>query len=299
MNKEGYVINIQPYSLHDGPGIRTSVFLKGCPLRCKWCSNPESQKSKPELAFNISKCIGIKECSRCIDSCKYEAIKISTNNEIGIERDLCKECHNCLSSCPSNALSSYGNLISVCEVLKVVERENVFYERSGGGMTLSGGEPLFQADFAIELLAEAKKRRIDTAMETCGYTEWGNLERACKFLNTIIFDIKCIDEDKHKKFTKVSNKNILSNFIKLCDKFPGLPKLVRTPIIPGFNDNEEDILEIVNFIKEKSNVKYELLTYHRLGQPKYSYLGREYPMEKSILDDEKISYLKSIAKIDQ
>lgn len=296
-NKQGYVINIQHYSVHDGPGIRTLVFLKGCPLQCKWCSNPESQRNQAELAYKINKCIGTRECTKCLEACHSGAIKKSEDNKILIDRNLCEGCHSCVDSCPSKALSVFGKLMSVNEVLKIVEGDSIFYSRSGGGLTLSGGEPLQQASFTIELLKEAKKRRINTSMETCGYTDWHSLENACEFLDTILFDIKCINEDKHIEFTKVSNKIILSNFIKLCERFPSTPKLVRTPVIPGFNDSEEDILEILDFIKGRPNVNYELLTYHRLGQPKYEYIGREYPMGDVKLDEEKMKLFKDIAQI--
>lgn len=295
-NKQGYVINIQHYSVHDGPGIRTLVFLKGCPLQCKWCSNPESQRSTPELAYNVNKCIGTKECTKCLDSCIYGAIKKADNKNVWIDRSLCKDCHECADKCPSKALSVFGKLMSVNEVIKIVEEDSAFYSRSGGGLTISGGEPLRQPNFTLELLKEAKKRRVNTAIETCGHTDWSSLEKSCAFLDTILFDIKCINNDKHKEFTNVSNEVILNNFTKLCEKFPNIPKLVRTPIIPGFNDSEEDILEIVNFIKEKPNVNYELLPYHRLGQPKYEYIGKKYLMGDVKLNEEKMNLLKEIAQ---
>jgi len=294
-NKQGYVFNIQHYSLHDGPGIRTLVFLKGCPLRCKWCSNPESQEKQRQLAYNANKCIAASGCIECLKVCKYGAVKKLENNEIYIDRNLCEECYSCTDVCPSKSLSVFGSVMSVNEVLDIVEKDSIFYSRSNGGMTLSGGEPFQQYNFTVELLKEAKRRRINTAVETCGYIQWENLEKACEFLDTILFDIKCIDSGKHEKFTNVSNTIILSNFAKLCEKFPHIPKLVRTPVIPGFNDSEEDILEIVKFIKGKPNVNYELLPYHRLGQPKYEYINRKYPMGDVKLNDDKMNLLKNIA----
>lgn len=294
--KQGYVINIQPYSVHDGPGIRTIVFLKGCPLRCKWCSNPESQKKEPEIAYNSSKCILGSGCTECLSLCSDDEIRKADDNKIMIDRNIDKDPNIFANVCPSKALSVYGKLMTVDEILKTVEKDSVFYSRSGGGLTISGGEPLNQPEFTIELLKTAKKRRMNTAIETCGYTDWGNLEQAMEFLDTVLFDIKCINEEKHKKFIGVSNGLILDNFIKLCEKFPKLNKLVRTPVIPGFNDSEEDIKEIVNFINGKSNVSYELLAYHPLGRPKYEYLGRQYPMDDVKLDDEKMKKLRSIAE---
>lgn len=294
--KQGYIFNIQHYSVHDGPGIRTIVFLKGCPLRCKWCSNPESQHSQPELAFNSNKCIGLAECARCIKACPQSALE-ENGKIIKINRQSCQDCFNCAAVCPSQALNIFGKLMSVSEVMKAVEADSVFYSRSGGGITLSGGEPLLQSDFACELLKEAKRRRINTAIETCGYADWATLEKVGNYLDSILFDIKSFDNKKHMQFTGVSNERILDNFTKLCKAFPKMTKLVRTPIIPGFNDSVDDIKAIVNFIKDIPNVKYELLSYHQLGQPKYQYLGREYPLADLKTDDEKMRELKQIAKM--
>jgi pyruvate formate lyase activating enzyme len=294
--KYGYVFNIQQFTVHDGPGIRTMVFLKGCPLRCLWCSNPESHNVLPELAYNSNKCIGITECMKCIEVCVTGAIKKDNENRIIIDRELCNDCLHCADVCPSKALNVFGNLLSVDQVLKVVEDESVFYSRSGGGITLSGGEPFMQAEFSLTLLKEAKKRRMNTAMETSGYTPWENMEKACRYLNTILFDIKSMDDQKHKEFTGVSNKLIIDNFEKMCESFPHLKILVRTPIVPGVNDTEEDISAIVNFIKGRPSVSYELLVYHRLGQPKYEYLGRKYLFGEIKADEGKINALKNYSQ---
>lgn len=295
-NKQGYVINIQPYSVHDGPGIRTIVFLKGCPLRCRWCSNPESQKHEPELAYNTNKCIANLGCTECLNLGIDGEIRKTDDNRIIINRAACKDPYKYPDTCPSNALSVFGKLMTVEEVLKAVEKDSVFYARSGGGLTISGGEPLNQPGFTIELLKAAKKRRMNTAIETCGYTDWSNLEQASEFLDTILFDIKSVNKDKHLEFTKASNEIILDNFTKLCEKFPKLNKLVRTPVIPGFNDSEEDIKEMVDFLKGRPNINYELLAYHRFGESKYEYIGRQYPMGDVKLDDDKMKNLRSIAK---
>ena len=292
--KQGYIFNIQHYSVHDGPGIRTMVFLKGCPLQCMWCSNPESQKSHPELAFNIKKCIGLQECGRCVKVCPHEAIETRDNNLIHIKREKCQQCFRCVDECPSKALHIFGTLKSVDEILENVEADGAFYSRSGGGMTISGGEPFMQADFTIALLKEAKRRRINTAIETSGYTDWSILAQACEYLDTILFDIKCLDDQKHSEFTHVSNQMILNNFQKLCDHFPEINIVVRTPVIPGFNDSNESITAIVSYVKDKPNVRYEILPYHRLGQPKYEYLGREYSLVGVKLDIEKEKELRAL-----
>ncbi|MBS3969855.1 MAG: glycyl-radical enzyme activating protein [Clostridia bacterium] len=293
----GYVFNIQHFSVHDGPGIRTIVFLKGCPLRCQWCSNPESHHVTPDLAYNSNKCIGIDECGYCIGACPQKAISNSIEDKkVKINWNLCDNCLKCTDVCPSLALNKYGNLMNVKEVIDAVEADSVFYSRSEGGITLSGGEPLLQIDFAIALLKEAKKRRITTAIETTGHTDWVNLEKACSYLDTVLYDIKCIDGEKHKKYTGITNEIALENFRKMCEAFPEIKKIVRTAVIPGFNDSEEDILEIMSFLKGLPNVEYELLPYHRLGQPKYEYMGRVYPMGNTKLKDEKIQKLNQLVK---
>ena len=290
--KQGYVFNIQQFTVHDGPGIRTMVFLKGCPLRCRWCSNPESQKAQPELGYNSHKCIGIAECMHCIEACVAGAIKQDTENRIVIDRELCTDCLACAGVCPSRALNAFGNLMSIDQVLKVVEDEGVFHSRSGGGITLSGGEPLMQAEFSLGLLKEAKRRRMNTAMETSGYTAWENMEGACRHLNTLLFDIKSMDDRKHTEFTGVSNGPILENFERIGREFPDLSIWVRTAIVPGFNDTEEEVFAIVDFIKARPNVRFEPLIYHRFGQPKYGYLGRKYLLAGIAADETKLKALK-------
>ncbi|AFL98833.1 MULTISPECIES: glycyl-radical enzyme activating protein [Desulfitobacterium] len=294
----GLVFNIQHYSVHDGPGIRTIIFTKGCPLRCEWCSNPESQQTQPQLGFNPHKCIGIKACFRCAEVCVYGAIKLNTeeNDKIFVDRKFCTDCVKCVDVCPSQALQVFGKPITVEEAIREVEKDSVFYARSGGGLTISGGEPLMQADFVTETLKEARKRRLKTTIETCGYADWPSMENVCQYLTSIIMDIKCMDSEKHKKYTGAPNELILENFNKLCEGFPKLPKLIRTPVVPGFNDTEEDIKEIANLVKGKLNVTYELLKYHRLGQQKYHFLGKDYPLSDTQLGDAKFEQLKELAK---
>jgi pyruvate formate lyase activating enzyme len=293
---KGLVFNIQRYSVHDGPGIRTIVFLKGCPLACRWCSNPESQNSRPELAYSANKCIGDADCGLCRQVCPQQGITAAADGKIAINRERCAGCFSCVDACPAKALHIFGKPMTVDEVLKAAEADGVFYGRSGGGITLSGGEPLAQGAFTVALLKEARRRRMNTAMETCGLGDWAVLAEAAKYLNTIIFDIKTMNAEKHKEYTGASNEAILANFTKLCEEFPELPKLVRTPVIPGFNDSEEDIAAITGFLADKANVDYELLAYHRMGQPKYRYLDRDYPLGDLTLGDDRFKSLKELAK---
>ncbi|WFS62805.1 glycyl-radical enzyme activating protein [Pseudodesulfovibrio thermohalotolerans] len=281
---EGIVFNIQNFSVHDGTGIRTIVFLKGCPLRCAWCSNPESQMRKPQLGFNPMKCLTTDKCTRCIDNCPQGAISPAEGGLIAMDPEKCVRCHTCAEHCAANALNVYGKTMTVKEVIREVEKEAAFYARSGGGMTLSGGEAMSQPKFAVALLKEAKRHRIKTAMETCSYAHYDDLKAACEYLDEVIMDIKAIDDGKHKQGTGVSNQRILENIKCVVAEFPNKPILIRTPVIPGFNDTEEEIRGIVDFIPVQSNIRYELLPYHRMGQPKYSYLGMEYPYEGKALD---------------
>lgn len=294
-DQQGIVFNVQKFSVHDGKGIRTLVFLKGCPLRCAWCSNPESQKLAPERAFNPGRCLTAPVCGRCAAACPNGAIEV-LNDLLCNKRASCKECFKCTQACPSGAQSIYGEKQSVDTILKRVEEDGVFYSRSGGGLTLSGGEALAQPEFTLALLREARARRINTVMETCGHYAFEHLHEACKHLNSLIFDIKSANAAKHKEYTGVSNERILENFNKICEAYPNLPILVRTPVIPGFNDSEADIRAILDIIPRRWNIRYELLAYHRMGQPKYEYIGRTYPYEGASMDETVMQKLVALAE---
>ena len=296
MKKSGIVFNIQKYSVHDGPGIRTVVFLKGCPLRCHWCSNPESQKSQPQLIYNRNKCLTLEHCVRCLEVCTVGAIKAGEGNRIQIDREICTECLLCTQACPSQALNVYGESMTVEQVIHKVEEDSAFYSRSGGGLTIGGGEPMHQAEFAASILKEAKRRRIDTAMETCGFCQWDDLQAACGFLDTLLYDLKSMDPEKHRIFTGVSNELILENLRRIRETFPDLPVWVRTPVVPGFNDNLEDIRRILEHIQGMPHTWFEALDYHRMGKPKYEYLGLEFPMGDQKLDEEKIRQIHHLIR---
>jgi pyruvate formate lyase activating enzyme len=294
MKKSGLVFNIQKYSVHDGPGIRTVVFLKGCPLRCRWCSNPESQKLQPQLVYNPSKCLTLEHCVRCLEVCTAGAIKSGEGGRIQIDRGICTECLLCTQACPSQALNVYGETMTVAQVIDKVEEDSAFYSRSGGGLTIGGGEPMHQPEFSVSLLKEAKRRRIDTAMETCGFCQWEDLKDACGLLNTLLYDLKSMDPEKHRTFTGVSNELILENLKKVRETFPDLPVWVRTPIVPGFNDEVADIRPILEHIQGLPNTWFEPLDYHRMGKPKYEYLGLEFPMGDQKLDEKKAMKIRQL-----
>lgn len=292
---EGLVFNIQKFSVNDGEGIRDVVFMKGCPLRCRWCSNPESQGLSPEHAFNPQRCLTAQECGYCLKVCRTGALKL-INGLIAFDIRKCRQCFACHEVCPTGAQTVYGEKKKVKDILDLVERDGVFYTHSGGGMTLSGGECLAQYDFAISLLRAARERRINTCIETCGYYPYEHLKEACRYLDKLIMDIKCLDPQKHKEGTGVDNRIILENFTRVIEDYPDLPIRVRTPIIPGFNDTEEDVRAIRAFIPRRINIEYELLPYHRMGQPKYGYLGRRYDLAGKQLDKEKMKRLIELAR---
>jgi pyruvate formate lyase activating enzyme len=278
-NDSGLIFNIQKFSVHDGAGIRTLVFLKGCPLKCKWCSNPEGQSFAPQLAFNPNKCIGLSECALCMRACPTGVIRENSDGKAQIERILCDNCGACADMCPSRALETLGKRMSVEQVIATVEEDSAFYARSGGGLTLSGGEPISQAGFVKKLLAAARSRGIDTALETSGYCAWNDMEEVCRLVTHVFFDIKSADREKHRRDAGVDNEVILENLRRLVQRFPALSITVRTPVIPGFNDSPDDIRKIAEFLNTLPvRPAYELLAYHRFGEPKYRQLGLEYPL---------------------
>lgn len=294
----GLISHIQRFSVHDGPGIRDLIFIKGCPLRCQWCSNPETQNRYAELTYNENRCIGPIECGRCVKVCEVGAIKELGERRIGIDRKLCSNCGKCVEVCVADSLKLFGNFMSIDNILKIVEEDSAFYTRSEGGITVSGGDPLSQAEFVRDLLEECHRYGIDTAIETSGYGEWEDIENVCTYANLIFYDIKCMDSKKHRAFTGVANELILENLKKLSTCFRQTPIIVRTPIIPGFNNSEGDIEAIVDFLTEINNLKeYELLPYHGFGEPKYLQLGRKYLLSGFQAPSEKeMSPLRSVAR---
>lgn len=268
---KGVVFNIQHYAIHDGPGIRTTVFLKGCPLRCLWCQNPESQDLKPVIFFNAEKCTG---CGMCIEACPENAIRI-VDDKSATDRGRCKGSGKCAEVCPNEARSLMGRIMSGAEVFEDVNADALFYQNSGGGVTLSGGDPVAQPAFSIDILKRCRNAGIHTAVETCGFAKWETLKSILEYVDLVLYDIKHMDPVKHKAFTKVSNERILDNAKRIRMELE-LPMLARIPVIPGYNDSLEALKAAAQFIARElgPSVSVHLLPYHRLGETKYERLEK-------------------------
>ncbi len=284
----GVIFDIKHFAVHDGPGIRSTIFMKGCPLRCLWCHSPESQKFLPELAFYSELCIS---CGICVDSCPNNA---QTMNIPKILYEKCKATGSCVDVCYSGALVMYGKVSSVKEIILEVEKDSLIYQKSGGGVTISGGEPTCQPIFSSLLLETLKKHGINTAIDTCGYADWHILKHLMKNVDVILYDLKHMDNIQHKRLTGVSNELILSNLEKI-NKFSSFEKLIiRIPIIPGYNDSLNNILEMSDFLTNLGNIDFiELLPYHNFGVHKYAATGRKYKLKE--VKSPNISRLKYIS----
>ena len=265
---QGLITNIQRFSVHDGPGIRTTVFLKGCPLHCFWCHNPEDMRPKVELQQFVDRCIA---CDECLAACPDGAIRVDVTGR-AINREVCTACGRCVEKCVAESLVLSGRWIESRDLVADLLLDRVFYERSGGGITLSGGEPALQADFSEEILRLAHGHGLHTAIETAAYCRWDELSRMLPSLDLVIFDLKSLDDRVHRDATGVSNALILENAARLAAS--GRPLIVRTPVIPGVNDTPEAIAAVARFIAPFSHVLYyELLPYHQLSEGKYRSLG--------------------------
>lgn len=278
----GRIFNIQRYSLHDGSGIRTLVFLKGCPLRCLWCSNPESQKSAPELGFIESRCVGQNECGApCLAACLEDAVHLDERGKLAIDRGACNGCGKCSEACCHEALKLVGRDMSVAEVLAEVEKDRAFYRRSGGGITIGGGEPMAQYRFTAELLEAAQEEYLHTALETSGHAAWGRLERVLSCVDLLHFDLKHMDPRRHEELTGQSNELILANLERVLRVKEPEDVVIRIPVIPGCNDSVENIRKSATFVAGLGFTQIELMPYHQLGVSKYRQYGMVYPLDEA------------------
>jgi pyruvate formate lyase activating enzyme len=286
---KGRIFNIQRYSVHDGVGIRTLVFLKGCPLCCQWCSNPESQSAKPELGLIAARCVGVEACGApCLPACPLGALRLDEGGKVVVDREHCDACGECVVPCVHEALKVVGREMTVAEVMKEIEKDRPFYRRSGGGVTVGGGEPLAQYRFTVALLAAAQDEYLHTAIETSGCCAWPHLAEVLSHVDLLHFDLKHMDPQRHAELTGQTNELILDNLRQVLSIKEPQDVIIRIPVIPGCNDSVENVSASVRFLAEVGFVQVELVPYHRFGVPKYAQYGMTYVLSdcRSVSEDE-------------
>ena len=299
MSAKGLVFNIQRYTVNDGPGIRTEVFLKGCPLDCQWCSNPESKSTEAEVGVYPSRCIGAEQCGSCSTVCPEKCINFKDGVVYSIDREKCTACMKCVDACPSVALKAWGEIMTSDEVMEIIEKDISYYKSSSGGVTVSGGEPLMQSDFVAELLQKCRHKGIHTCVETALDVEFEYVEQVLPYTDLFIADLKCMDGRIHTKHTGLSNERILQNFERLC-AVDGVRLIVRIPVIPMVNDNIKNARETADFIIDRLGGRVEviqLLRYMPLGEEKYRSLDIAYPFKNT--DYNKTAFDSRVSNIQQ
>ncbi|ACA57210.1 choline TMA-lyase-activating enzyme [Clostridium botulinum] len=280
IERKARIFNIQKYNMYDGDGIRTLVFFQGCPLRCKWCANPEGLEKKYRVMLKSNLCVN---CGACVSACPVGIHTISNKTlKHEVNRDIdCIGCGKCKEACLKSAISIVGEEKTISELLKIVEEDRTFYEMSGGGVTLGGGEVLMQPEAATSLLMACKQEGINTAIETCGYTKLETILKVAEFVDLFLFDIKNINSDRHHELTGVRNERILENLQELLKKKYNVK--IRMPLLKGINDSQDEIEKTMEFLlpyKDYKNFKgIDLLPYHKMGVNKYNQLGMEYPIK--------------------
>lgn len=280
MERKALIFNVQKYNMYDGPGIRTIVFFKGCPLRCKWCANPEGLERKVQVMFKKKSCV---DCGLCVQACPVGIHTIS--KETGkheVRRDIdCTGCRKCIQVCPQAALEITGQVKTVSELLEIVQEDAAFYSMSGGGVTLGGGECTAQTEAARDLLMECKAEGINTAIETCGHIKTDKLLQIAEYVDLFLFDIKHMDPKRHNELTGIGNEQILQNLKELLKRRYNVK--VRMPMLKGINDSKEEIDQVIQFLlpfRDDPNFKgVDLLPYHKMGVGKYAQLDKTYPIE--------------------
>ena len=272
----GTIFNIQRFSIHDGPGIRTTVFVKGCPLRCQWCHNPEGLERDREMAYDPARCIG---CRACLQACEHQAHEFLPEGEHLRHAEKCEQCGVCVETCYAGALEAIGEAKTAREVVDVVLRDKPFYDNSEGGVTLSGGEPLYQPEFSAAILELCRQGEVATAIETSSLTSWSSLERFLPLVDYWMCDVKHVDAQRHRELTGTDNRQILDNVRQLCAS--GARVLIRLPLIPGLNDEEEGLRALGAFTAELDPSEgLEVMPYHRIGQGKYERIEKEYGLKE-------------------
>ena len=275
-NTKAMIFDIQKFSVHDGPGLRTLIFMKGCPLACIWCCNPESHSRAPELVFYGEKCI---RSNRCLEVCPTHAISVKEDRLV-LDKSLCNLCGKCVEACYAEAWKMFGRMVDVDYIMKEIEKDAPFYRNSGGGVTFGGGEPLLYPDFISAVANRCQSEGIPVAIETCGYAPWKNLERVLDTVDLVMFDIKHMDPKIHKELCGRSNQLILKN-LKALSQRDNVEVIVRFPIIPGLNDTKDNSNSTARFVASlNGNIKrVEILPYHKFGEKKYERLGKVYALE--------------------
>ena len=296
--EQGIIFNIQRYTINDGPGIRTEIFMKGCPLKCRWCSNPESQRAAIEPGVYSSKCISEDKCGLCITACRQQALLFAGGSIAGIDRSRCIGCMKCAAACPSEAVRAWGEKMSLDEVMAVIEKDRAFYEKSGGGVTVSGGEPLVQKEFTRSILKACREAGIHTCLESTFCTDRETAEAAAEYADLVISDIKHMDSEVHKKYTGAGNEKILANLKRLAAC--GHDMILRIPVIPGTNDDMENIIKTADYIEDNIGDRLrvlQLLSFMRMGEEKCRSLDRAYEMDSLQFDREEFQQrVKDIAE---
>ncbi len=269
----GILFDLRKFSIHDGPGIRTAVFFKGCPLRCVWCHNPESQSPRVELVLHPNRCIA---CEACVQACPNGAA-LRQGDRFYTERSKCRVCGQCTQVCYADGRQLAGKTWTSAEVMAAIERDRAFYDQSGGGVTFTGGEPLMQISFLQALLSAAKASGLHTAVDTCGYTAWKNIEQVRAQVDLFLYDVKLMDNARHRQYTGVSNAPILDNLRKLCES--GHTVIVRVPVIPGINDDGQNLAATCQFLAGLPGLhRVDLLAYHDSAEAKYARMGMPYEL---------------------
>lgn len=289
----GVIFNVQRYSTEDGPGIRTTVFIKGCPMYCPWCHNPEGLDSHPELMWYDVRCIAAREC---LEVCPQDALTLTPEGMV-IDRERCNVCGDCEEACPAAALEVIGKERTAADVAAEALRDRVFYEKSGGGVTLSGGEPALQNDFSLALMGMLKEEGIHLALDTCGGVRWERLKPLVDLSDLVLMDIKIMDEDKHLEHTGIPLKLVLDNARHVAEL--GLPLWIRTPVIPGYTDTEENVRAVARFVRSNLPTveRYDLLAFNNTCDAKYRRLDKLFPLSgESLISEEKMSGLARAAE---